>query len=127
MATFGSDMQSICGLNNLLASSKEAQEDREKTHNVAPVVDGSIVVKSGSEARKEKEIADQATKVKQKAIWDEDEIPSQDAIIDESDSRKAARYEFFYKQTVGTEDTMLGMTVSKCKMSFILYFLVLNR
>jgi hypothetical protein len=42
------------------------------------------------------------------SIWDEQEIPSEDALL-AKDERPAPRYEFSYKQSIGTEDTFLGM------------------
>ena len=48
-------------------------------------------------------------KINDKAIWDEGEVPSEDALTDISDKRPSPRYEICYKQTVGTEDTYLGM------------------
>ena len=44
------------------------------------------------------------------SIWDDSEIPSIDAIVDPSDNRPCPRYEISYKQTVGTEDTFLGLS-----------------
>jgi hypothetical protein len=44
-----------------------------------------------------------------KLIWKVEEIPTEDALIDLHDKRPQPRYEFSYKQIVGTEDTILGL------------------
>jgi len=46
-----------------------------------------------------------------KSIWNIEEIPTEDAVDSiPLDDRPCPRYEYSYKQEVGTEDTFLGMT-----------------
>lgn len=44
-----------------------------------------------------------------KNIWQDDEIPSEDSIMSKVDGRPSPKYEFSYKQEVGTQDTFLGL------------------
>ena len=58
--------------------------------------------------------ADKALKAEQAAltkndIWQADEIPSEDAILSLTDDRPCPRFEFSYKQMVGTQDSFLGL------------------
>lgn len=47
----------------------------------------------------------------ERAIWAEEEIPSEDALADPSDDRQQAKFELLYKHdNVGVEDTFLGMS-----------------
>jgi hypothetical protein len=49
--------------------------------------------------------------IQDKSIWEEHEIPSEDALIDFDDKRPIAKFEILYKHdNVGTEDTFLGMS-----------------
>lgn len=43
-------------------------------------------------------------------IWGSEEIPLENDVKDLTDSRPAPKYDFFYKQSVGTEDTFLGLS-----------------
>ena len=42
------------------------------------------------------------------AIWNEDEIPNEEDLIDKYDKRPTPKYEFFFKSMVGSEDVFLG-------------------
>ena len=42
-------------------------------------------------------------------IWQDDEIPTEDSIMSKVDGRPSPKYEFSYKQEVGTQDTFLGL------------------
>ncbi len=44
------------------------------------------------------------------AIWKDTEIPNEEDLIDIYDKRPQPKYEYSYKQMVGTEDTFLGTT-----------------
>ncbi len=109
------DFASINSLSGLLDDSRKAQEDREKSFNQKPVAAGGTVVKRGGAAA----VSDPATtqpkpeptkaKAPSNSIWDETEIPTEDALLDVKDGRPTPRYEFSYKQAVGTEDTFLGL------------------
>ena len=98
----------ITSLTTLLNESKEAAEAYEnKPHSQAPVEGGQMVIKGYGASNKA------ATVPKSKGIWDAAEIPSQDALGCQHDDRPCPRYEFSYKQIVGTEDTILGLGVSE--------------
>ena len=48
---------------------------------------------------------------KDKDIWHEAEIPSEDALVDPDDKRPVAKFEISYKHdNIGTGDTFLGMS-----------------
>ena len=96
----------IANLSNLLKTSEEAQEarGREQTQLQAPTNDNNTTVKGYIKNEDVEESKD---------IWSEDEIPTEDmlaCVTDDKDTRKCPRYEFCYKQMVGTED-QFGLTV----------------
>ena len=86
-------------------------EEKEKTAVVPgqQSAGGATVVKGRSQllldAEKEKMEAEKAS------IWNADQVPLEDALLcnKAGDDREVPRYEFSYKQVVGTEDTILGM------------------
>jgi hypothetical protein len=98
---FLSSSDGISQLSTLLQDSREALNIREG-ETVPPVQLGNTKVVVGKQ-RKDSPPEDP------KAIWRDEEIPLEDAIICRSDGRPAPRYEFSYKQTIGTEDTFLGL------------------
>lgn len=48
-------------------------------------------------------------KSQEKDIWQDSEIPSEDSIMSKVDGRPSPKFEFSYKQEVGTQDTFLGL------------------
>eukprot|EP00002_Diphylleia_rotans_P008200 TRINITY_DN1793_c0_g1_i7.p1 TRINITY_DN1793_c0_g1~~TRINITY_DN1793_c0_g1_i7.p1 ORF type:complete len:172 (-),score=36.24 TRINITY_DN1793_c0_g1_i7:320-835(-) len=50
-----------------------------------------------------------STKKSSGDIWDDDEVPSQAAFTEIDDGRVKPRYEFLYRQKVGSEDLYLGL------------------
>jgi hypothetical protein len=104
--------QDLSAMSNLIAESTKAQEEMEKKQALPPSTEtGLTVVKSRAAIVADKK-AEEAEKEKEKAkIWQQDQVPIEDALLckDQNDDRPIPRYEFSYKQTVGTEDTFLGM------------------
>ena len=107
MSMFASD---ISGLSTLLEDSAKAAEKRESVNAQAPASTGTTVVKGRSdllqavEERKKQEEEDKTR------IWKAEEAPIEDALLcNQGDDREIPRYEFSYKQSVGTQDTFLGM------------------
>jgi hypothetical protein len=100
-----SDYKDLNSLSNLLAESQEAYDALSETHNQRPVASApsKVVVNTGSKA------TIPAEKAPTTNIWDAEEIPTEDSLAAANDSRPCPRYEFCYKQSVGTEDTMLGL------------------
>ncbi|CAM9310870.1 unnamed protein product [Ectocarpus fasciculatus] len=84
----------------MLDDSREALAAKE-SETVKPVALGNTKVVVGKAS---------ATPVDPKAIWKDSEIPLEDAVICRSDGRPAPRYEISYSQSVGTEDTFLGLS-----------------
>ncbi len=115
MEFHGADLGS---LSTLLKESEEKRVQKEgeslapvATEGSTQIVRGANAAVGGKEkallAAKRKAIEDEG--LKKTNIWNEKEIPNEDALIDESDDRKNARYEFSYKQSIGTQDTFLGL------------------
>lgn len=95
-------------LSSLLAESREAEGQNSVKSNQPPKITESTVVRKVTDNKdilKSAKISDTT-----KAIWNETEIVSEESFVDFSDKRPCPRYEFCYKQTVGTEDTFLGMS-----------------
>ena len=104
MENFGGGLQDISNLSSLLNESRKSQEKASERTNQPPVATGQTnVVLSRQKNEKLQEKASSS-------IWTVDEIPSEDAITDTSDTRPVPRYETSYQQSVGTEDTFLGLS-----------------
>eukprot|EP01038_Epipyxis_sp_PR26KG_P004220 gene4220-5996_t len=107
MEGFG-NLNDIGGLSTLLDESRKAQDEPSK-HFQPPIASNpSNIILNNANSNLESKKSN-STK-KDTSIWSFDEIPSEDAIRDLADDRPCPRYEISYKQTVGTEDTILGMT-----------------
>ena len=103
----------LTALSDLLKESEDAQQRvPAEGQTMKPTPSSGMMVKTGASAavkKPEEEEEDKERKVDKGKIWTEDEVPDEEAVIDEGDDRPAPRYEFSYKQSVGTEDTFLGM------------------
>lgn len=123
MSQFGSHFDDISNLSNLLNDSRQASEiPSEKFNQPAFSAAQSNVVVSGKGSsgingldqtlQKDRSFSSSGatSAVDPKEIWSPEEILYEDALIDWKDDRPTPRYEFSYKQVVGTEDTLLGMT-----------------
>ena len=91
----------VSSLSTMLNESREAMEEKE-SGTVKPMDLGNTKVVVGQQANSAPEDP--------KAIWKLSEIPLEDAVICRSDGRPAPRYEISYSQSVGTEDTFLGLS-----------------
>ena len=91
-------------LSSLLNESREAQESISSKSTQPPQFTDPTLIKTGNSN------AAQKKKIDSKSIWGEEEIPSEDSFVDQFDKRPTPRYEFCYKQSVGTEDTFLGLS-----------------
>jgi len=94
-------------LSSLLAESREAEALNSIKTNQPPKITEGTVVRKAIDIESTKTIKSSYTT---KSIWNESEIVSEDSFVDLSDKRPCPRYEFCYKQIVGTEDTFLGMS-----------------
>ena len=105
-ATMPSDINS---LTDLLRESTEAAKLRDQETQPPTQIAPTRVVTSSS--------ASAASAIGKKiettndplAIWSEAEIMNEEDLIDQFDKRPAPRYEFFFKQLVGSEDVFLGL------------------
>lgn len=89
------DPDALRSLNELF---RQAEVAEQKQEHAAPVKTAPTTVVSGAKASDGKD------------IWEEDEIPSEEALHDPHDTRPCPRYEIRYKQRVGAEDVFLGMS-----------------
>jgi len=108
----------IGGLSTLLTESQNASETRVEQFQQKPsaTVPTQVVNRRGgaNNAIVQAETDQAKSTIKSKnpnSIWDDEEVPTEDSVLvnNPSDTRPAPRYEFTYKQSVGTEDTLLGM------------------
>lgn len=98
----GSDISLLSGL---LQESAKLTKDKTTEQPPVPSAPTKVVLRGQKEEQKSEAVAFAD-------IWDSSEIPDEDAVgsIAKDDSRPAPRYEFCYKQAVGTEDTFLGIS-----------------
>lgn len=113
MSFFGAD---INALSSMLSESQQALDSESTRQSQQPpmALAPSRVVMGGStapvlSASSSSSGGNKSQKSKQKDIWQDDEIPTEDSIMSKVDGRPSPRYEFSYKQQVGTQDTFLGL------------------
>ena len=100
------NMDSIGALSNLMQESAEAQQQQEQ--QVAPMSLNNTTVVTPSSLKTKKSEAELS-----KEIWLDSEIPTEDMLLakaSKSNQLPTPKFEFRYKQSVGTEDTYLGMS-----------------
>eukprot|EP01031_Cornospumella_fuschlensis_P030639 gene30639-37019_t len=103
----------IGNLSKLLAESKEASELRSgEQFSQKPTATVPTVIKRSQpgDAKAAAPNTDKKKSERSNDIWAEDEIPTEDALLNVRDDRPTPRYEISYKQSVGTEDTFLGLS-----------------
>jgi hypothetical protein len=101
------NMDNIGALSNLMQESADAQQQQEREQQVAPMTLNNTTVVTSSSTRK-KSAAELS-----KLIWLDSEIPTEDMLLakaNQSNKLPTPKFEFRYKQAVGTEDTYLGMS-----------------
>jgi len=102
---------SLNELSTLLQESESHVHD-PSTQTQKPTAPGTMTVKTGASAAVgggSTEGQGDGKNENKASIWKEDEVPDEEALIDDADDRPTPRYEFSYKQSVGTEDTFLGL------------------
>tara|TARA_B100000795_G_C22672252_1_gene388430 strand:+ start:237 stop:830 length:594 start_codon:yes stop_codon:yes gene_type:complete len=110
----------LSALTNMLASAEKAAEARDVgtsssdssvKSSTSIVTPGSIVPSNKKKAITNGDAANNNTKATRDpdAIWGQEEIDGHDPDFDD-DGRVIPDYDILYKQQVGTEDTMLGMS-----------------
>jgi len=100
--------ENISGLSTLLQESQEAQKPKNQEQNPNQASNSLTVVTRGQKvgaAAQEEENPKPSTD-----IWGDAEIQNEADIRDLNDKRPSPHYEIMYKQSVGTEDTFLGMS-----------------
>lgn len=104
-----SDIGNINALSNLL---KESQEYSSTLNNdqsyLPPAITSNTTVTTKDDAKLK---LNESIKTKNSNdIWDTDELPTEETLANFKDERPTPRYEFSYKQVVGSEDVFLGMS-----------------
>lgn len=99
----------IGNLSNLLNESRAAQENANAKYNQPPTAVTPSTIVFGGKKNVVETAATVTSSKDSKEIWAPEEILTEDALVDWKDDRPVPRYEFSYKQSVGTEDTFLGM------------------
>jgi dynein assembly factor 6, axonemal len=108
-------------LSSLLQESRKAQEESDSRQAQQPSVSAGGVTKvvvgggkvgaapSQQEGNSSSSSSSSSSSAS-KSIWNVDDLPTEDSIADTKDERPCPRYELSYKQSVGTEDTFLGLS-----------------
>jgi hypothetical protein len=107
MERFESGSQDINSLATLLHDSALSQEKIENRSNQPPTTTEPTKIVT----HKAGVVPNVLKSVKStNDIWNIDEIPCEDAITGSRDARPTPKYEISYHQSVGSEDTFLGMS-----------------
>ena len=107
MSFFGSDINALSAMldeSRQALDSESSKQSQQLPMSLAPsrvIIGGSSTTASSSSSKTERS--------KEKDIWQDGEVPSEDSIISRVDGRPSPRYEFSYKQELGTQDTFLGL------------------
>lgn len=101
----------IMALSSMLDESKLAENGSSKQNQQPPMslAPSKVVIGASNNLARDASSSSSHKSLKEKAkdIWNDDEIPTEDSILSKIDSRPSPRYEFSYKQEVGTQDTFL--------------------
>lgn len=112
MSFNGADIMALSSMldESKLAESGSSRQSQQPPMSLAPskvVIGASNSLACGaSSSSSSKSLKEKA---KAKDIWNDDEIPTEDSILSKIDGRPSPRYEFSYKQEIGTQDTFLGL------------------
>jgi dynein assembly factor 6, axonemal len=98
--------ENIAGLSTLLQESQEAQKPKNQEQNPNQATNSLTIVTRGQKVATAEEEKPKASS----DIWGDTEIQNEADVRDLDDKRPSPRYEILYKQSVGTEDTFLGMS-----------------
>lgn len=107
MSFFGSDINALSAMldeSRQALDTESSKQTQQPPMSLAPsrvVIGGSLAAASSGSNKIERS--------KEKDIWQDGEVPSEDSIISQVDGRPSPRYEFSYKQELGTQDTFLGL------------------
>ena len=123
----GLDINSLSSLLN--QSQSNVNDESAQQTQQPPMTLGSTKVVFGNQTT-----SSSSTKptFSSRSIWQEDEIPTEEEILSVSDDRISPRYEFSYKQEIGTEDSFLNMngktpgSVDCSHLVSLLIFLIQN-
>lgn len=103
----------ISALSSMLEESRQALDSESARQSQQPnmTLEPSRVVIGGSNKLTVGSSSSSSVPKKSSTndIWQDDEIPSEDFLMSKIDDRPSPRYEFSYKQEVGTQDTFLGL------------------
>lgn len=105
MSEFGT-FNDISNLSSLLNESRLSNESEKFSQAPVAVTPSNIVIANNQSTN----LKEEKRTVDPKEIWATSEILTEEELIDWKDERPAPKYQFCYKQTVGTEDTILGMS-----------------
>jgi dynein assembly factor 6, axonemal len=96
------------GVNDLLALNNLLTEQHEEPSYTSSAITPASF---GGQPQRKQETGPPKKVKDPKAIWDEDEVPPEDAILveDTHDKRPRPKYNILYKQLVGSEDVFLGL------------------
>lgn len=89
-----------------LAESGSSKQSQQPPMSLAP---SKVVIGASNNLTRDASSSSSHKSLQKKAkdIWNDDEIPTEDSILSKIDGRPSPRYEFSYKQEVGTQDTFL--------------------
>ncbi len=102
----------ITSLSTLLQECDESNFNNSSSRNSQPPMAGSstVVVTSNKPVTVLSSSSSSKATEKKQDIWDISEVPTEDSLAATNrDARPSPRYEICFKQSVGTEDTFLGL------------------
>ena len=106
------DFDQIGSLSTLLSESRDAKQPTIEGNNKQvsnPNMTSNSIAVVTREQLQQKKLEEESIAKSKNEIWDTDVIPNQDDVRDINDKRPAPHYEISYKQSIGTEDSFLGM------------------
>jgi hypothetical protein len=96
--------ENIGALSTLLRECHDSDDSNQQTQ--PPIAGSSTVIKASGTTNP----AVRKPAKDEKSIWDAEEIPTEDTVVAvNKDQRPSPKYEISFKQSIGTEDTFLGL------------------
>ena len=111
--TLGADISALSSMLDESRTALDSESSRQKQQPPMALAPSRVVMGGSNkpilEAGSSSSAAVAPKKSSAQDIWQDDEIPTEDSIMSKVDGRPSPKYEFSYKQEIGTQDTFLGL------------------
>ena len=111
--TLGADISALSSMLDESRTALDSESSRQKQQPPMALAPSRVVMGGSNKPILEASSSSSGVVAPKKSsaqdIWQDDEIPTEDSIMSKVDGRPSPKYEFSYKQEIGTQDTFLGL------------------